>query len=157
MTTFQRLFGTGPRGFAISLLLLIGAWQLDERLALPVITSTDTLRYGVSAALIAIALFVIVWGVTSLPPAERGKRLVTSGAFRFFRHPLYAALVSFLSFGLAVLSNGWIYLAWAAIVHLLWHWNVRGEEALMREEFGGEYDDYCKTTGRFLPVRWNRR
>ncbi len=157
MTTFQRLFGTGPRGMAISLVLLAGAWQIDERLALPGITSTDALRYGVSAVLITIALLVIVWSVTSLPPAERGKRLVTSGAFRFFRHPLYAALVSFLNFGLAVLLNGWIYLAWAVIVHLVWHWNVRGEEALMREAFGGEYEDYCRTTGRFLPVRWNRR
>ena len=153
MTTFQRLFGTGPRGMTISLVLLAGAWQLDERLALPVITSTDTLRYGASAALIAIALFVIVWSATSLPLAERGKKLVTSGAFRFFRHPLYAALVSFLDFGLAIFLNGWIYLAWAAIVHLIWHWNVRGEEALMREAFGSEYDDYCRTTGRFLPVR----
>ena len=35
MTTFQRLFGTGPRGLAISLALLAGAWQLDARLALP--------------------------------------------------------------------------------------------------------------------------
>jgi len=156
MTTFQRLFGTGPRGLVISLLLLAGAWQLDERLALPVIMSTDGLRYGVSAVLISIALLVIVWSVTSLPPADRGKKLVTRGAFRFFRHPMYAALVSFLDFGLAILLNGWIYLAWAAIVHLVWHWNVRGEEALMREAFGGEYDEYCRTTGRFLPLRMLR-
>ena len=79
--------------------------------------------------LLALAtLFLLAWSVRSLPPADRGQRLVVEEAFRYFRHPLYAAFLTFFNFGLAVLLNSWLYVVWAVVLHPLWHLNVRGEE-----------------------------
>jgi protein-S-isoprenylcysteine O-methyltransferase Ste14 len=36
---------------------------------------------------------------------------------------------------------------------------IRAEEALLRAQFGGEYDAYCAVTPRLIPsfTRWRRR
>jgi protein-S-isoprenylcysteine O-methyltransferase Ste14 len=101
-------------------------------------------------------LAVAGWALRSLPPADRGKTLITSGAFRYFRHPLYASFLTFFDFGLALYLDHWVFLIWALAQHPIWHWNMLHEEQLMRREFGDEYDAYCARTGRFVPRIWRR-
>jgi len=151
MNAFERIFGAGPRGSVVSILLLVLAWRLEPILALPSITANDTLRWLIFALLSIAAASLLVWSLLSLPVARRGHELVTTGAFRYLRHPLYAAFISLFSFGFSVLLNNWIYVFWAILVHMLGHWIVRSEEALMHKAYPQEYAAYCRTTGRFLP------
>ena len=151
MNTYERIFGAGPRGFLISLALLALAWQLESAAGLPSITASYLARWVVFVLTVVGAVFVVVWSLKSLPPATRGKELVTNGIYRYLRHPLYAAFLSCLNFGLAVLLNNWIYIIWAVLVHGIWHWNIESEEKLMRREFPTEYEEYCQITGRFIP------
>lgn len=97
------------------------------------------------------ALFLVIWSLRSLPLVSRGHELVTKGAYRYIRHPLYASFLSCFNFGLAVLLNNWIYIIWAILVHAVWHWNIDSEEKLMKKMFPKEYAEYCKVTGRFIP------
>lgn len=76
------------------------------------------------------------------------------GAYRCFRHPVQATLLSSFDFGLAILLKNWIYLIWALGLHALWHWNIRKEEALMTQAFPEQYPEYCRRTGRFVPRLW---
>lgn len=151
MNTYKRIFGAGPRGFLISLALLALAWQLESVAGLPSITASYLARWVVFVLTVVGAVFLVVWSLKSLPPATRGKELVTNGIYRYLRHPLYAAFLSCLNFGLAVLLNNWIYIIWAVLVHGIWHWNIESEEKLMRREFPTEYEEYCQITGRFIP------
>ncbi len=151
MNTYERIFGAGPRGFLISLALLALAWQLESVVGLPSITASYVVRWLVFLLTVVGTVLVVVWSLKSLPPATRGKKLVTNGAYRYLRHPLYAAFLSCLNFGLAVLINNWIYIIWAVLLHGVWHWNIESEEKLMRQEFPTEYEEYCQITGRFIP------
>ncbi|UCF80714.1 MAG: isoprenylcysteine carboxylmethyltransferase family protein [Acidobacteriota bacterium] len=155
MNKYERIFGAGPRGLLISLGLLAVVWQLEAAVALPSITDSHTFRWAVFVLTTVGSIILVCWGIKSLPPAARGKEIVTTGAFRYFRHPLYASFLSCSNFGLAVLLNNWIYIVWAVLLHGIWHWNVRSEENLMRREFPNEYEKYCKITGRFVPRLWN--
>jgi len=155
MNTYERIFGVGPRGFLISLVLLALAWQLESTAGLPSITASRFVRWVVFVLTLVGSIFVVVWSVKSLPPAARGKELVITGAYRYVRHPIYAAFLSCLSFGLVMLLNNWIYIIWAVLLHVVWHWNIEGEEKLMRRAFPKEYSEYCKITGRFIPRIWN--
>jgi len=154
MNGYQRIFGAGPRGTLVSLALLALARFLEPMIGLPAITSSAATRWSVFAATTCITLYVVAWSIRSLPPGERGNSLVTTGAFRFVRHPLYAAFLSSFNLGLAVLLNNWIYVLWVLLLHGVWHWNVQSEEALMRREHPDEYADYCRRTGRFVPRLW---
>lgn len=151
MNEYQRVFGTGPRGLAISLALGGLAYLVAPVAPLPPAVTGDAVRGGVLAVAVILAGALGFWGVRFLPPSGRGCTLVTAGAYRFFRHPLYASLLTFFNFGLAVWLGDWIFVAWAVLLHPIWHWNVRAEERLMRDRFGEAYDAYAASTGRFFP------
>ena len=150
MNTYDRIFGAGPKGAVISILLLVVAYGLEHIVALPAITANHVVRYSIYGVFAFIGIAIIIWSLKSLPPKERGKNLVTTGAFKYFRHPLYAAFLSFFNVGFAVLMNNWIYLLWALLILPLWHLTIRREEALMVREFGDDYVKYCEKTGRFF-------
>jgi len=151
MNSYQRIFGAGPRGLAISLLLLATAWKLGAYTRLPAIHGKGAGGLIVFFAATVMTVAIISWSTKTLHPLERGKELVTTGAFRYFRHPLYAAFLTFFNFGLAFLFNNWIYLIWAILQHPVWHLNVISEEKLMERAFPGTYREYCARTGRFIP------
>ncbi len=106
---------------------------------------------SIFAVSILLTLFIIVWSVRSLPTADRGNKLCTSGAFRYVRHPLYAAFLSVFNFGLAVYLSNFIFIIWAVLLHPIWHYIIKYEERLMVDIFGDEYVVYQKKTGRFFP------
>ncbi len=76
--------------------------------------------------------------------------LVTSGPYRWVRHPMYTTFFVIGLASLLVSANGVIGGSWLgqAIVAAL---RVGDEEALMIEEFGDQYRAYMRRTGRFLP------
>jgi len=78
-------------------------------------------------------------------------QLVTSGPYRWVRHPLYSVgICLFLSVGLMA-ANAFI-LAWTALaliaVHLV---VVPREESALIAKFGDAYREYRATTGALLP------
>lgn len=151
MNTYERIFGAGPRGGVISLAFLALAWEMESVAGLPSIIVSNVARWLIFVLTAMVSIAVVIWSVKSLSPAARGKQLITTGAYRYLRHPLYAAFLSCLNFGLAILLNNWIYILWAVLIHGVWHWNINSEEKLMRREFPKKYEEYCMTTGRFVP------
>ena len=151
MNAYQRIFGSGPHGLGLSYVTLIVLHKWVDLPDWPPPLASEKTAIIVALLLFAAGMWVIFWSVTSLPPEERGRALVTSGAFHFVRHPLYAGVITFIGFALAIYLNHWLYLLWAIAVHPLMHWAIRYEESLMRKAFPGEYEAYCHRTGRFVP------
>lgn len=127
------------------------AYNLENVVGMAQIFTSETVRFSLFTVFFLVGSALLGWSLYSLPPKERGRHLVTDGAFKYCRHPLYAAFLLFFSFGLAFLLNHWIYIIWSLVLFPIWSLNVRSEEQLMRNVFGKEYEDYCEKTGRFLP------
>ena len=106
-----------------------------------------------SAVLILIGNYLSIVGVLSLGRSlsimPEARRLVTSGPYRFVRHPLYAAEE------IAVLGVWLQFMSWPATAILLAHlviqlWRLGYEETVLREHFP-EYDAYARRTARLVP------
>lgn len=152
MNTYNRLFGSGPVGLAISIALLFPARYLKTTINIPdIFTGQILLRWIIFIVLSVVTIIIFVASNNALGIKTRGKTLITTGIFKYFRHPLYAAFLTFFDFGLAILLNNWVLIAWALILHPIWHLVVSGEERMMKEIFPGEYEAYCRRTGRFFP------
>lgn len=152
MNTFNRLFGSGPIGLLISVILFFFALYLKELLSIPkIFINYYLLRLSIFIILTIISIIIIVWSLVSLNPKSRGKTLITTGALKYFRHPLYAAFLTFFNFGLAVLLNNWIFIIWGFLLHPIWHLLIVKEEKDLKFIFPNEYEEYCKITGRFFP------
>jgi protein-S-isoprenylcysteine O-methyltransferase Ste14 len=86
----------------------------------------------------------------SLLAFEKTTQLVTSGIYKYIRHPLYSSLL-LLTWGIffKYLSIAGIVLAIAATVFLVF--TAKADETECIQFFGTEYQNYMKTTKRFIP------
>ena len=86
-------------------------------------------------------------GLVAIQP---GHTLLTTGIYGVIRHPSYLGLlINSLGWGLAFRS--WVGVLLAALLFPLLLARIRSEEALLRAQFGAEYDAYCARTSRLIP------
>ncbi len=87
---------------------------------------------------------------TNLKPFKDPDVLVTDGMFRMSRNPMYLGFALFLA-GIAVGTGALIPLLLAVLfVFIADRWYIAQEEVAMRRVFGSAYEDYCRTTRRWL-------
>ena len=83
-------------------------------------------------------------------PIENTAALVTTGAYRLVRHPLYASLL-YLAWGAAFKSLTPVTLLSAAVATLALWATAKSEEAENIRRFGQSYREYMARTRRFIP------
>ena len=74
---------------------------------------------------------------------------MTSGPFRFIRHPVYTAQMM-LTLGWSLAVGGWPTGACAVALTFVLAFKARGEERRLSKAFS-EYGDYRAATRRFIP------
>jgi protein-S-isoprenylcysteine O-methyltransferase Ste14 len=106
--------------------------------------------FAAGGALRIWPVFVLGRRFSGLVAIQPGHTLVTSGIYGVIRHPSYLGLlVNALGWALAFRSAVGVLLTALMIPPLLAR--IRAEEALLRTQFGGEYDAYCRRTSRLIP------
>ncbi len=81
---------------------------------------------------------------------ENTESLVTTGVYRYIRHPMYSSLL-FLAWGALLKSVSISTLVLAGVATLAMVTTAKAEEAEKVDRFGQEYQDYMKRTRRFVP------
>jgi protein-S-isoprenylcysteine O-methyltransferase Ste14 len=80
-----------------------------------------------------------------------GHRLVTQGPYRLVRHPIYTALFG-LSLATALANSRWTALGPFVVAFLIGTAiRVRGEDRLLREAFGTEFEAYARRVPALVP------
>jgi len=118
--------------------------------------------------LLIISVVLVVWGlvllhhrggprpVTDGSPMfawEHTETLVTTGIFRYIRHPMYASLL-YLTWGALLKSVSVGALALASVATVALAATARVEETENVARFGQSYRDYMEHTRRFVPWVW---
>lgn len=82
---------------------------------------------------------------------KRNHELVTTGPYRWIRHPLYTTgLALFLALGL--MAGSWfVLLACGIVLGLLTQVVIPREEQALIAKFGGRYREHMERTGRLVP------
>jgi protein-S-isoprenylcysteine O-methyltransferase Ste14 len=119
----------------------------------------------VSWFLLFVSLFLVLHGVhllrrfgmtdakrqeAPLIGFEKTTRIVTEGAYRYIRHPLYSSLL-FLTWGIFCKSPTWLASILALVATLLLVATARADEAECIHFFGPSYRDYMRQTKMFIP------
>jgi protein-S-isoprenylcysteine O-methyltransferase Ste14 len=109
------------------------------------------------AAIVALGIAIGAWALTAnrpgnfnvRPEPKEGGHLVSSGPYRWIRHPMYAAVLvacAGLAFGYGA---PWRWIAFAALAAVL-HVKANVEEAAMAARHPG-YAEYVRRTKRVVP------
>ena len=152
----QKLFGVGPMGGGISLVLLAIAVWVDRLLGHSAILANPAPMKVIGGGLAVIGLGLLFWSLWTLRNWWVKDELCTMGPFKWFRHPMYAAWITFIVPAAALYLDSWILLFFVVLIHLIWHRLVTREEKMMLETFQDEYRAYAARTGRFFPRIWHR-
>ncbi len=103
---------------------------------------------GVSILFGGIALFQLNTKLSPFPSPVASGKLITSGAYRISRHPIYTALL-FSGLGYAIYGSSVYKVVITLLLLILFYYKSVYEERLLQERFP-EYEDYQKRTPRFI-------
>jgi protein-S-isoprenylcysteine O-methyltransferase Ste14 len=84
---------------------------------------------------------------------DRGQVVITTGPYRFIRHPMYAATLIFF-LGTPLLLGAWYGVLVSPIAAIVLAWRAILEERTLRKDLPG-YDEYMtRTKYRLIPFIW---
>jgi protein-S-isoprenylcysteine O-methyltransferase Ste14 len=134
---------------------LAGGMAVNSLVALPLGGRAATVVAGAVVAALGLALtFTSVAGVirhrTTIVPHHPVATLLTDGAYRVSRNPMYTGLaIAYL--GLALLFGSWWPLAlWPLAIIAVRQLVIRPEEHYLTQRFGQIYTDYQSRVRRWL-------
>ncbi len=134
---------------------LIGIFILDQYLPVMRFTGNAAMAVGSIAIVAGLLLLVLAGGSfrkadTDMIPFRDVRALVTDGVYRFTRNPMYLGMALIL-LGTActtgIASGLAVPLVFMAIIEFRY---IRPEESLLREQFGEDFDAYCRRVRRWL-------
>jgi protein-S-isoprenylcysteine O-methyltransferase Ste14 len=141
-----------PRFFVFEGLLLLGLLQsdawFDQPLAVRQIISWILFITSICYALFGIRIFFRIG-----KPAgnfENTTKLVTTGLYKYIRHPMYASLL-FLGWGMFLKDVTLISIILIAVITIADFLTCKVEESEMIKRFGEDYKDYMKKTKLWIP------
>ena len=107
----------------------------------------------------ALAACLLLWtlrnlgrNLTDTVVTRKAHTLVSTGPYRWVRHPFYIA-GALLMAGNGLAAANWFILLTGSVVMLLLVIRTRREEEQLLRRFGDSYQAYVERTGRFLPRR----
>ena len=142
-------------------------WRVS---GMPAIAIIPTGRLILSALIAMVGLSLSVWSIVYMKRVGKGnpfdamghevaprtKHLMTDGPYRLSRNPMLSGTYLYY-IGLVVAWWSWWALLVFAVVAGLMMLQVRSEEKRLAADFGEEYLEYKKRTGRFITFHAARR
>ncbi|RHB46917.1 isoprenylcysteine carboxylmethyltransferase family protein [Exiguobacterium sp. AM39-5BH] len=144
--------------FYIVSLMMVTVFAISIGLSVWTDTRQATLQrlLGLSGFIAGVSLRY--WGIRQLRhqftrhvvvrPADE---LVSSGPYRYLRHPLYTGLL-FITFGFSLFFAPWtIALVGTCLMSLALLWRIHIEEKMLTSHFGVTYERWAKSRKRLIP------
>lgn len=155
-------------GYALGCIIFVVAipllmWLLS---GMPPIVHIGALRATMTGVLMIGGIALSVWTIVYMRRigngnpmdafnheiAPRTQHLMTEGPYSLSRNPMLSGTFIYL-IGCCVWLFSWqtlvVFLVFVAVMLM----QVHSEEKRLRRDFGDEYDNYCRRTGRFFPKR----
>ncbi len=90
-----------------------------------------------------------VWCFAAL---DKKKELAARGPYAVVRNPMYIGRYFLILGAVAITGSLLLMLIFSVIYYFYMVNRVEREEAVLREIFGPEYEEYCRKTPRFIPA-----
>ena len=97
-----------------------------------------------------VAMFLFRSGHIVASQEQRPNGVVTTGAFRYVRHPLYLASI-LVYLGLMVSTVSLFSFILLVVIWIFYDYIANYEEKLLEAKFGEEYRRYKQRTGKWIP------
>lgn len=135
----------------VMLFLINPEWMSWASIPLPMLLRWKGVLIGILAGVLWIWTFRhLDRNLTDTVVTRKQHTLVTSGPYRFVRHPFYVSFALLVIANSLVTANWFIFLASGSAFFLI-VLRTKKEEANLESRFGDEYRRYAERVGRFFP------
>jgi protein-S-isoprenylcysteine O-methyltransferase Ste14 len=140
----------------LALLACVAAgWKFERYLGVRANFHSDAVCW-VGAVFLLIGGVLFLWSVANLgrtltpsPVPRESGQLVTSGLYRFCRHPLYVTLLM-MGAGWSGVTSSWLSLVFSIALFFALNQKAVFEEMLLTRKYGDAYREYMAKVGRFV-------
>ncbi len=139
----------------LSVLIVVVA-PFSDRHRLALISDGELVRY-IGLIFYILGFLTMHFAQTSLGTQfslevsiQESHALITTGLYRYLRHPRYLGIVVF-SVGISMVFQSWFAIVASMATMLVLLWRIRDEELLMSKEFGARWQAYCSKSWRLVP------
>lgn len=154
-----RFFSFGRLVIVVSLALVF-PHVIRKIFSSSAVSSQDMLLRAFGTGLAVFGIGFAIWARRHLgknwsshPAVKEGHELVTTGPYRFIRHPIYTGmLTAIIGSELASFSPVWFFFFIVMGTTILYR--VPVEERMMLQTFPGEYPAYKESTNALIPFIW---
>jgi protein-S-isoprenylcysteine O-methyltransferase Ste14 len=143
-------------GLVLSLYIALFFIPFCDRRGIAVFNNGGIVRW-LGVGLSAVGYALVFWSGLALGKQysadvtiQSDHHLITGSIYRFIRHPRYLGVMA-LSVGISCVFLSWIGLVASVVFLAVILFRIRDEEAVMHQEFGTEWEAYCKCSWRLIP------
>lgn len=141
----------------LTMWLSVIIWLINPRwMAWAQLDTPSVLRwFGVVLGVVCLPLTYWLFSsigtnITQTVATRADHQLVTSGPYRYVRHPLYTVGMA-MFFAFALLASNWFIALSTAVVLVMLLIRLPKEEQKLVDRFGEQYRQYMQRTGKLLP------
>jgi protein-S-isoprenylcysteine O-methyltransferase Ste14 len=144
----------GDAGQLILFGLFMVIWILDSFILHQSTLLADTIPLAIRLIIFGVALLIAYYlfksGHVAVSGEHRPGKVISYGAFRYVRHPLYLGSI-LIYFGLAVSTASLFCLGLLVVMIVFYNFIASYEEKLLEAKFGEAYAAYQNSTGKWVP------
>lgn len=114
---------------------------------------------GIGIAIMLSGMAFLVWARESLGrnwsqtvSAKQEHELVTSGPYRYVRHPMYTGGMAACIGSATAVGDGFVFLL--ILLGAIFLWRVGAEDRLLAQQFPDEFPDYARRSRALIPFVW---
>ena len=146
----------GDSGQPVLFVLFMIVWVMDSFfLRISIFLSDDVslyIRLSILGLTFMAAIYLVWSGHTVVSHEQRLSGVVSTGAFRYVRHPLYLGSILFY-LGLTVSTASLFSFALLVVIFFFYNYIASYEEKLLEVRFSEDYRHYKRRTGKWVPFR----
>lgn len=138
------------QAYKIISLLSMPFWLLTTAYSVFLPLKPGTIWFAIGLIIFLSGLVILIIATINFATTSMNEP-IARGAYRYSRHPLYAALV-LIYFSVSIASASWIFLLVTIVWAVLLSISVKDEERYCLERYGLAYHEYMSRTPRWIGI-----
>ena len=134
------------------LLFVLSRWESELYGSFVTIQSIGLILYALAGIVLIMARLQLGEMATSTLVIREDHQLITTGLYKYVRHPLYAASFLGLIAYCLIMPTIFVGLFSFFIYFVVFTRRANYEEGILRGEFGQTYEEYIEKTYKYIPL-----
>lgn len=146
-----QFFSRLPKALLGNILIMVAALVISQLVGGPQIYIEKSSAIIIFFAALVLFIAILFWTIKTHKENPQANSFITSGPYRYSRHPIPATIIFILNPAFGVLFRYWLMVLASILIYFIWKKYTEIDEIELYENFRPAYQKYAQSTGQFFP------